>query len=400
MANVDANRALLRYIEEVTAGTTPSTPTMQQFRLTSEGLNANRDFTASEELRSDRQRADLVATAETNEGELGIEWSFSTHDDFIEGALQGVWSDLLTFSATTVSATASTKTISDSGSGFPTADLVVGQWIRVGGFANDGNNGVFRISAEDADDITFDAKLNLDAFTMVDEAATPTVTLKGRFVKNGTTKHFYSIEVEFPDADAGSGRFKQFLGAHPTTMSMSAETENILTGSFGFLSLSNVESGSTLASVTTATTSTAVLNAVDNLGQIREGGTLYTDGVQSLDFTLNNNARPQRQIGQFALAGVGFGTVDVTGTITAFYTGDSDSQALYDSFLNSTTSSFDLAWQDAAGNTLLVVFPAVKYGAITRVAGGINTDVVLDIEWQAFRDATSDSTIQFHSIPV
>lgn len=399
MTNVDANRATLRYTEETTAGTTPSTPTMQEFRIVGESLNANRDFTASQELRSDRQVPDLVATAETNEGAVDVEWSFGTHDDFIEGALQSTWSDTLTFSATTVNATASTKTISDSGSGFPTADLVVGQWIRVGGFTEAGNNGVFRVSAHSADDITFDAKLGVDAFTMVDEVAGDTITLKGKYIKNGTTKRSYSVEVEFPDADAGSGRFKQFLGAYPTTLSMSAETENILTGSIGFLALSNTEAASTLASANTARTTTAVLNAVDNLGQIREGGTLYSDGVQSLEFTLNNNSRPQRQIGQFALAGVGFGTLDVTGTITAYYTGDSDSQALYTSYLNSTTSSFDMAWTDSAGNVMVVVFPAVKYGAITRVAGGINTDVVMEIEWQALRDATSDSTIQVHSIP-
>lgn len=398
MANADANRTAVRYIEEVTPGITPGTPAMQEFRITGEGLNANRDFTNSVELRADRQISDTIAVSETNEGDLNIEWSFGTHDDFLESALQESWSTLLAYSETTVTFTGGSDTmqIDDSGSGFPTADLVIGQWIRVGG-ANDGiNNGIFRVLTHTNSTIVFDNKFGTDTYTSItDGSAGETITLQGRYLTNGVERHTFTIEKEFSDIT----RFFTFLGMEVGTMSFNAEVGSVLTGSFGFIGRSSAQSGSTVADSTIAATTTEVLNAVDNLGQIRVDGSLFTDGFLAVSLELNNNPRAQQKIGAFELEGIGMGTVDVTGTGQVYYTGSGDAQAIFDDFTNSTASSIELAFNDTLGNTIMFVVPRIKFGATTVVAGGINTDVILDFEWSGIRDASSDSTLQVHSIP-
>lgn len=398
MTNADANRTAIRYIEEVTPGETPATPVMQEYRITGEGLNANRDFTSSVELRADRQIADTVAVSETNEGDLNIEWSFNTHDDFMEGALQDTWSTELTYSETDVTFTGGVDTmqIDDGSSSFPATDITVGQWLRVSGSSEADNNGIFRVATVSTSTITFDAKFGEDTFTSVtDNTASETIELKGKYLKNGVTRHSYTIEKEFADIS----RFFTFRGMEVGTMSFNAEVGSVLNGAFGFTGRSSSQSSTTVASSSLETTSTDVLNSVDNLGQIRINDSLFKDGFLGITMELNNNPRPQQRIGSFALEGIGMGTIELTGTGQVYYSGSGDAQEIFDDFTNSTSSSIELSFTDADGNTLMFVVPRIKFGATTVTAGGINTDVVLDFEWSGIRDADSDTTLQVHSIP-
>lgn len=516
MPNADASLATVRFVEEKTAGTTPPTPTMQEFRVTGETLNSTRNFISSQELRGDRQIPDLIATSEDNEGSLPFELSHGTHDDFLEGALQGNWSAPIAIDASDISvngsvdggtyasvgndfipgmpaslidrkqkvlvATTANGTLStafadgqtidgivlvtgdrlllqdqttganngiyivqasgapvravdadsntevnsgmyvavsvgtaNGGKGFrlTTADPIVvgttsltfvesgnmsvGQWVRIEGFSDGGNNGVFRVDTIETDgsEFTVDKKRGVDTFTTVTDTAGDSVTMKGRVVYNGTTRHPFTIEIDQADVN----RLKQFTGMEATEFSLTTASESQVTGAFNFLGRSFTDAGASLATATIDTTTTSVFNSVSDVGQIREGDTIYSDGFTEFAFTLNNNPRAQRQIGSFDLVGIGMGTSEVTGTASAYFTGTADSQALITKFRASTSSSFDVGFVDAAGNELLFVFPNIKYGNINATAEAINTDVLLEIEWQALRDAISDSTIQIHSIP-
>lgn len=81
----------LAYVPEVTFGTTPSTPTMVSLRHTSCGLVLNKDSFQSEELRSDRQIADLRHGTFQVGGDIGFELSYGEFDTFMEAALFGTW---------------------------------------------------------------------------------------------------------------------------------------------------------------------------------------------------------------------------------------------------------------------------------------------------------------------
>lgn len=92
----DSNRGLIRYISEVTLGTTPVNGTWQLARFTGESLSATVVTTQSNEIRSDRLISDMPKTNLTVGGGLDIELSATTYDDFIEAALCGTWaSDVL-----------------------------------------------------------------------------------------------------------------------------------------------------------------------------------------------------------------------------------------------------------------------------------------------------------------
>lgn len=86
-----ADQTVLTYIAETTIGVTPATPALKAIRYTGESLNFNIQNTQSAEIRPDRVEADLVQTSAAATGDINMELSFSTFDDFLEAALCGTW---------------------------------------------------------------------------------------------------------------------------------------------------------------------------------------------------------------------------------------------------------------------------------------------------------------------
>lgn len=89
---VDSSRTRLAYIEEVTYGTTPSSPTFLVQRFTSESLNANIDNVVSNEIRADRNVTDLVQVGSTAGGDVNFELSYGSFDTWLESLMFSTWS--------------------------------------------------------------------------------------------------------------------------------------------------------------------------------------------------------------------------------------------------------------------------------------------------------------------
>lgn len=81
----------IRYVEEVTWGTTPSTPTMIDLRNTGTSLVLSKDTFQSEELRSDRHISDFRHGTQQVGGDINFELSYGEYDAFLEAALFGTW---------------------------------------------------------------------------------------------------------------------------------------------------------------------------------------------------------------------------------------------------------------------------------------------------------------------
>lgn len=88
----DTNRVALRYVPEVTLGTTPANSTgWKTIRMTSESLLPNYSHKQSEQIRADRNRSDVVQTAASVGGGVNFELSGITMDDWLEAVLGGTW---------------------------------------------------------------------------------------------------------------------------------------------------------------------------------------------------------------------------------------------------------------------------------------------------------------------
>lgn len=79
------------FISEATYGTTPALPAFTDIRHTAMSLAVSKNTFESAEVRSDRQIAHFRHGVKSVAGDVGIELSYGTFDDFLEALMGGTW---------------------------------------------------------------------------------------------------------------------------------------------------------------------------------------------------------------------------------------------------------------------------------------------------------------------
>jgi hypothetical protein len=194
----DSNRARLRYIREgLTAwGTLPASGSTRELRYTSSSITAAKDTAISEEIRADRMVPDHIETAARSNGDINIEFSAGSHDDFLESFVYGAWTRPMTFDSVKGNSLqwATTSTLYVNGKDV-TPYFFAGRRVRTNGFKTPANNDYFQINT-----ITWNAGANrteivMTASTAVVEAgsaytvlydANDVIVLKNTAIRAGT----------------------------------------------------------------------------------------------------------------------------------------------------------------------------------------------------------------------
>lgn len=89
----EANRVSVKSVVEATYGTTPTATATawQAMRYMSQNLAGKPSTYTSKEIRSDRQIQDLLVVGEEVSGDIGVEFSADTYDEWLEAAMGGTW---------------------------------------------------------------------------------------------------------------------------------------------------------------------------------------------------------------------------------------------------------------------------------------------------------------------
>lgn len=380
-----SNRVALRQVAEVTWGATPASPALKAVRFTSESLNYNADFITSEEIRSDRMTPDTIQVSSSADGEINGEWSYGSYDEFIASALYSTWATSGTVK--TASTLAIVKTpgspntwaITDSGNDLATHAWVVGQFIRVSGFAVAGTffAEILSIAA---------GSISVSPLTNVaSEAAGASVTITPmNYVRNGITKSSFTLQKAFTDLT--TPEMWNFTGARVSKWELELATGSILNTVFGFLAkdANMTETQFAGATVTAANTNT-VLNAVGNVAAIvfdgDPGGTTYY--FNSLKISLDNSLRGQEAVGTLGFIGVEAGRLKIEGDIELYF----ENSSLFDKFRAATAFSLSFLARDAAGNAYIVTIPRAKYTSMEIVAGGNDQDIFAKAKFEGIINA-------------
>ncbi len=381
----DTNRVQLACVEETSFGVKVTGSNLQILRHTGETLKQETGIQVSQEIRSDRQIADVARTSIHASGQINYEMSYGAYDDLLAAALMSAgWSSPETVGPiTTIAAVATGNTFTDSGNGL--ADLDVGQWIKVSGFSNAANNGFFKLVSVAAGEI------QVSGGTLVDESASPSVTItQGGQIVNGTTKTSFNIERTFSDL---TGELSLFTGMMVDTLSLNAALNAMITGSVGFIGSREESLAASGGTGYDAAATGEVMNGVDDITGLLEGGAVLN--AQSVSFTLANNLRAREKLGHLGAFDMGTGTVNVTGTLEAYF----ESATLFDKYLNYTATSLSLVLLDGAGNAYVIDLPNARFTDGSRQAGAQNQDVLANLSFQAFRHATEAVTIRIARFP-
>jgi hypothetical protein len=149
----ESNRTILRYLAEANNcwGATPLTGAPREVRFVSSTLAAHKKTVISNEIRADRMISDLIAVSYDSGGQLGVEFSAGSTDDFMQAFLLGAWTRPMTFdkftgAAVTIFNNAGTTELKIAGGDF-TRYFVAGRRWKTEGFLIPANNDFWQVAS-------------------------------------------------------------------------------------------------------------------------------------------------------------------------------------------------------------------------------------------------------------
>lgn len=388
MPLANTSRAQVRYVAESAFGVIPVT-TPLKLRMTGEGLDYNVQTESSKEIRSDRQKSDLVVVDAGAQGPINVELSYVEYDPLVEATLMGTWVKYGTlgvgtaFSGTFTASTITAAVAPTGGSAFTT--LAQGQWFQLNAPTHANDKLYFRVHASTPPTTTV---ITVDPATpLTTGAGVASCSVATSRIANGVTERSFTVEREFADI----AQFFAFRGMTAGKMSFNFQSGQIVNGSFDFMGKDTVRASATqLSGGGTASQVYDVMNAVSGVGHIFEGGTaLAGTFIKSVSLGIDNKLRGRKAIGTLGNVSIGNGTIELMGQMEVYLADGS----LYDKFVNQTASSLQFHVQDPAKNGYVFQLPRVKYKDAKVSAGSIDQDAMLQVPFEALMDPVSGKTI-------
>lgn len=362
MSIAETNRVGIYISEETVWGETPSSPAMVAVPFSGGTLGHAKEVRNSVTIRNDAQRSKILEVGASAEGDLNFELIYSDYDTILEHLYRSTFTTNIV-TDTSISFDSATQKVLDSGNGF--GDFVVGQWVSIAGAYNSENNGLFRVTDAAAGYLT----LANGASSIVDESAGESITVKGRYMRGGTTNKSLLIEKEWSDIS----KYMYYTGMVVGNMSLNVQALEIINGSFSFMGKRGIPIDSAIHGSTTDATGNSQMTASANVGTILVDNVALTTPIRRISLTVNNNLRARPQVGSKYSAEIGRGEFSVDGEIEAYF----EDHTLLNDMVDHT--AFALSWRctDVDGNVMIFTVPECYFLSGNPDTPGQNDDVVL-----------------------
>lgn len=381
MAQAETNRVDIRIFEESTWNETPSSPAMASLPYVSESIKYDKRTIKSNTVRADRHTDDIIEVGAGSSGDLNYEYKFGDFEALIEAALG------MDFVTATYTGVIGDLDIAASSGGTqvytaPAAtfnSFVVGAYVRVSG-SDAANNGVFRITARNSTTMT----VNNATGTLEANADGTVLTMK--YARTGTNKKSFLIEKSFGDID----KYISHRGMRVSTWSMNCESEQIITGSFGFVGAGAYSADNTISGSVAAQGALSVCGATANVGRIEEAGVALTTKIKAIRFNLNANVRQLTAVGSKFPIGINMGSFEITGSIDAYF----EDLALYDKFISHEDSSLVFEIDSLEDDRTIITLNAMKFTDAAPAGTGLNQDAMVTLNFTSKKDSVFSSMMQ------
>lgn len=206
-------------------------------------------------------------------------------------------------------------------------------------------------------------------------------------LKNGNTEKSFTFEKTF---EAGAtDQFHRFTGMVADSLSLSIATNQIVTGTFGFMGKAMTVAQAAIAgSSYTAANANPVINAAANFASLAITGVTGPE-LTAINLNITNNLRGQKVLGSLDNRAIGTGRFEVTGDLTAYF----ENEEMFDLFLAGTAA--DLTFKLGGASTKNYVFNIanLKFESGEILAGGNDQDVMVNMTFRGLYDGT-DNTLE------
>ncbi len=369
---------------QTTKGTINTNPAFNKFRRTEGKAKQEIAYVQSGEVKSNRQGRAQVQDTRTFTGEPAFELN-QAMAAYLDAAIHGTQANNDVAASTTIGATATGFT--STGNKF--ANISVGDWFKMSGFANAALNVWYKVKTKaDNNNVT------TWAAPAATESAGASVSIESRKTKSGKDQTYYTVQTRTLDksATADDTDYRTFYDAVINTLSLSVGESGIVTGSMA-LNIESLLAGD--AKVSGQTDSSA--DTSDPVSVINNLAPIYVDGVNSqckvktIDIEINNNYSGDRAAGcqgeQYA-----FGDMDVTGSVSTRAI-ISNTFEWRDKFEASTPVSIALRFYWADGKWMIIDIMRAKLTE-HNMPDGSNVISQNDMSYGAEEDPETGATIQ------
>jgi hypothetical protein len=219
-----------------------------------------------------------------------------------------------------------------------------------------------------------------------------TITLISQVV-HGTS--FTSYTVEKHNQDLTTKEYQRLTGVAWNGLNLSIPNNGVITGTLQTLGANMVIADAAIAGATyNAATNTNVMNGIDNIQAIYihyPDDSWAKQPATQVDIGFTNNLRARMQIGTLGAISLGLGSINYNGTLRAYHkSGD-----LIEHYTSFNELGIAVVYRDSAGNYFVQEVPRIKFTSGRVVAGGINTDTLTDLSFQAKLHSTEDTMGRF-----
>lgn len=390
MAEAETSSARLAIAEESTYGTNPATGA-SFLRITSESLKQTQQRVTSEEVTGNRNPRESIRTGINAEGGVDFEFSVNNFDLLIEGAMMNDLPSAPTVISGSLAAVAATQKITSSGT--PSlAGIVKGQWVRLAGFTNPANNGIFRAAAASTS-----TELTLETGSgIVDEASSSGRSVQpSQMIRPSNSLKSYTLERQWTDISV----FEQFNGMVIESLDLSLAVEQTITGSVSFMG-KDAAAPTTSAGIGTiaAAGTEQIAAAVEAFRNVREGGFVADTSYRTTELSLSfsNATRIKKDAASLTPFGVGLGVIEITANWKVFLA----NKNLIDKYRNNTTTplSFRVLGPGASDPTYIFTMPKARITDLSDPITGNSEDGFINLTLSAETD-TNGVAFQIDKVP-
>jgi hypothetical protein len=347
----------------------------------------------SEKIRADRMLDEEAEVGISLTGPLNTEFIYPKESDeslndigqLIEGFMQDRFNNRFEFTGSGATDDLKFENTEITGPTDWASEIKVGQHIAARGSGNSANNGIFRVTAINGDVLTvskpFDSSWS--AFTTEDSA---TSTINGSMVRNGVTPPAFTIYEEWNDIS--QYRINSDLKVTGWNLEMSARER--ITTTFDLIGRNSTYSSGSSGLQQRSAESKPIISASANIGELQQGGSTVSTGIQSLSISQTNNAEERAQIGSKFTNDVRMGTINATITGEFYF----EDVTFLDLVKNHTSTDLVIKIDESQNNeTVIFTYPKV-YVSGDRDLPGINQDALINLEFRSYRDESTSCQVQ------
>jgi hypothetical protein len=209
-------------------------------------------------------------------------------------------------------------------------------------------------------------------------------------LRSGVTRRSFTIERKF--ADLAVPEWHRHTGCEFNSFALSVSPNAIVSATFGVVGKGLTPATTAIAGSTYAAASS--VQPFDSFtGGIEEGG-LTIGIITRIECLLENGLEPLFAVGSKTTIRPSIGKSRATGNLTAYF----ESKALYEKFINETSSSIMLVLVDLAGNSYEFNLPNVKYNSGQPDVSGEGA-VTISMDFIALYESVNASQILITRTP-